>query len=136
MAISNTAADLLLDVMFGQAANPFPASYWIALSETDPLVDGTGLTELTGSGYARVELVNDGTTFPGASGRSTTIGVDVTYAAASGLWNTVTHFALYGHVTATTNYYGSGALVLPVAIASGASAFFSAGTLTFDVPEV
>ena len=60
----------LLDHVFGAATYTPPSSLWCALFTAAPDADGTGGTEVTGGSYARIEVVNNATNFPAASGQT------------------------------------------------------------------
>lgn len=137
--ISNSAANDLLDVIFGGVANPFPAIYYMALSSTQPADDGTNITEpsTSGTAYARVAFDNDTVTFPGAAARETTIDVDLTYATPTDDWGTeLGWFAVMDSATVGAgNMIGWGALGAPITVLSGGPApSFLAGSLIITAP--
>lgn len=132
--ISDAQANLVLDVIYGKIANPFPSTYYIALSSTLPTNTGTNVTEPSGGSYARASVANNTTTFPGASARSTAIDVTVSFATATADWGaTLTHFALYDAVTAG-NFCGWGALGTPLTIITGGIVTFPPGSLVINAP--
>ena len=69
-----------------------PASYWLGLSSTAPAMDGTNVTEPSGGGYARVNIVpflgepTDGVI-------TNTSAVAFTKSTAD--WGVETHFVIY-----------------------------------------
>lgn len=91
------ATELLsLNLYFGSGS---PPSYQLGLSSAQPTGDGAGLFEITGSGYARLSILNNATNFPTATtlGGVTTKknGVDFSFAAATGTWTNITHWFFY-----------------------------------------
>lgn len=73
------------------------ASHQFAVFEGDPSVDGV---ELTGGGYARVTLPNDGTVWPAPVGGQLTITVDLPLTGEpTGIGD---HFALFDAADGTS----------------------------------
>ena len=72
MGASDNREKLIADSQFGAGAVTIatvtyaPATWYFGLSTTTPNDDGTGFTEPSGGGYARVAKTNDATNFPGA----------------------------------------------------------------------
>lgn len=99
--LSTAAQNASLDNDYGATAGSnAPAAHQVALFSGDPLLGGTEL-DSTG-GYARVVITNDGTTWPGASGGSTTSAA-VSFGTSSAAWSdTATHFVLYDDADGTT----------------------------------
>jgi hypothetical protein len=134
--ISDAAANQLLDVMFGQIANPFPAIYYIALSTTLPTNTGTNVTEpsTSGTAYARMAVDNDDVSFVGAAARQTSIAVEVVFPEATGAgWGHLTHFAIYDAATAG-NFMGWGALATPIDVIAGGIVTFIPDSLVITAP--
>lgn len=131
--ISDLAANQLLDVMFGQVANPFAATYYLALSTTPPLDDGSGITEPAVGDYDRAPFDNDGVTFPGAADRSTTIAVDIVFPTASAGWGDISHFAVFDDPSAG-NFLGWGALPDTIPVLTGATPTWVSGSLVITFP--
>lgn len=78
--------------IYGSKTEPaIPSAYYIGLSTSAPNVNGSGVTEPTGSGYARMELTNLGE--PNSGVVSNTGAIDFPESTAS--WGTVTHFVIY-----------------------------------------
>jgi len=50
LTLPNYVRDQILNHMFGKATYTAPASYYLGMSSSDPLVDGSGLAEPVGSG--------------------------------------------------------------------------------------
>lgn len=70
---------------------PLPASYYLALSKTVPDMNGTGVTEPDGNGYARVELSYFGE--PNAGVVENYGGIS--FPEATGSWGEIGYFAIY-----------------------------------------
>jgi len=82
MSKSNYLELLVLDAVLGQTALPAIGNVYFALYSATPSDTGGG-TELTGNGYARVQVTNNATNFPAASAGAKTVGTDVTFPANS-----------------------------------------------------
>jgi len=94
----------LVDHLFRAATFAKPAGLYLALFTAAP-TDAGGGTEVTGGGYARVNLAPSDTNWKatqgGTSGASSGTGgltsnaVAITFPAPSANWGTVTHFGIY-----------------------------------------
>jgi len=126
MSFSDYLENALLDHLFGKAAYTAPTIY-VGLSTADPLDDGTGLAEPVGNGYARVATA--ATDWSAASSGVTTNATTITFPQATGLWGTVTHFALFDASTGG-NLLASGALTTAKSPDVGDTPSFAAGSLT------
>lgn len=130
MNMSNAMEIAILNTIFrGTAA---PTQFFFALFSTLPGEDGTGGTELSGGGYARVAC-HPGTgnwsaaaTVSGA-GQSAN-AVDITWPAATGSWGTANAVGFFSASTGGT-YYGGVALDAARVIESGTTFKIPAGGL-------
>lgn len=78
--------------VFGtQTEPPLPSAYYIGLSSTEPAADGTGVTEPTGGGYARVQLTS--LSVPDAGAIENTASVE--FEESTDDWGTMTHYVVY-----------------------------------------
>ncbi len=128
MGISVYLANKLLDHQTGKAAYPAPTVY-VAVSSTTPTDDGTGVTEPSGGGYARIATTAaDWTT---AARKATSNAQDLSFAQASADWAggaNMTHGVLYDAATGG-NMLGFGALTTPKNVLSGDTLSIPAGSL-------
>jgi len=115
----------ILDHIFGKGSYTPPTIY-VALSTTDPLDSGSGLSEPSGNGYARV--ATSGASWTTSSGGSLSNAGDITFPQATGSWGTLTHFALFDAASAG-NMLAHGTLSQSKTITSGDTAKFAAGDL-------
>jgi len=84
----------ILDHITGRTAYTKPSAVYLGLSTGDFTDTGSGSSELTGNNYSRVSVAFDAA----ASGAtSNTSAID--FAAASGNWGTVSHWALFDAAT-------------------------------------
>lgn len=119
----------ILDHIFGKGSYTPPTIY-VGLSTTDPTDDGSGLAEPSGNAYARVQTsASDWNTT--SNGSLDNIN-DITFAQATGIWGTITHFALFDAATAG-NMLAHGALSQSKAIGESDTARFEAGDLDISL---
>ena len=126
MSFSNYLEAAILDHIFDEASYTAP-TWYVALFVGDPGEAGAGGTEVSGNNYARTAL--------GATTRTDNSVVNdaaVEFPEASGSWGTIDYVALYDASTAG-NFLGSVAVDSPLAVGSGATARFAAGTLEFTL---
>lgn len=121
----------VLNGSLGGPALTLPSNVYIALSTGvySDAATGSAMTEVTGSGYARVAVVNDNTRWPSASGGQKANGVVFTFAAASASWGTVQSFYIVDALTAGNILYGAD-LTTARTIATGDTASFAVGSIT------
>lgn len=123
MSFSNYAEGKVLDHVFGISAYTQPSLY-VALSTTDPTDAGTGITEPSGDGYARV--AHSGWS---RSGDTVSNSSEVTFPQATASWGTITHFAVFDALT-------GGNMVAHGALASGGEAVNTDATPKFAVGDL
>jgi hypothetical protein len=139
---SDYLENAIVDHLFRSRTFAKPAALYVGLFTAAPS-DAGGGTEVTGGGYARVNLppadANWTATQGGVSGNSSgTSGQTgnasiITFPAPSAAWGTVTHFGIYDAVTGG-NLLIWDALTTPRAIANGDPApTFQANALTITV---
>lgn len=115
----------ILDHIFGKGSYTPPTIY-VGLSTADPGDDGTGLSEPSGNGYARVQTA--ASDWNSASGGSLDNADVIEFSEATGNWGTVTHFALFD-AASSGNLLAHGSLSQSKSIAGGDTARFAAGDL-------
>lgn len=72
-----------------------PANYYLGLSSTAPNVNGTGVTEPSGGGYARVQLTGMSVPTNGEITNSSAIS----FAKSTADWGVMTHFVIFDAAT-------------------------------------
>lgn len=120
---SNYLENAVLDHIFGGSAFSQPAIY-VALSTTDPLDSGSGITEPVGNNYSR-KLFADWTASSGGSVENNTA---ITFDTPSGSWGAITHFALFD-ASSGGNMLAHAALPGTKNIGTGDTPEFAAGDL-------
>jgi hypothetical protein len=95
MGMTNNMKNVVLDASLGAGATLLGSTVEIALSTTTIADDGSGITEPSGNGYARVSVTNNGTNWSAASGGIKTNAVDIIFPEATAGWGTISDWALY-----------------------------------------
>jgi hypothetical protein len=123
----------ILDGVLGGSAFSLPANVYIALSTAtySDAATGSSMTEVSGSGYARVAVTNNNTSWPAASSGVKANGVVFTFPAATGSWGTVQSFYIVDASSAGNNLYGAD-LTTARAIASGDTASFAVSSISIS----
>jgi hypothetical protein len=119
----------ILDHIFGKGSYTPPTIY-VGLSTAEPTDDGSGLSEPSGNGYARVQT--SASDWNAAANGSLDNAGSITFAQASGNWATITHFALFDAATAG-NMLAYGQLSQPTSISQSDTARFEAGDLQISL---
>ncbi len=107
---SDLVAQRIADHATGKTQWALPTNLFIGLSTTAPTVgDGTGITEPSGNGYARISTAP--ADWDAASGTGVTQNANLigTWTASGGNWGTIIHGPIYDALTAG-NYLGSGTI--------------------------
>lgn len=113
---ANTFKQALLGHAFKIAAMPVPTHLYVALMHVEPADDGTGGTEVVGTGYARA--ICDAWAWDAAlHGVKNNVDALFPLAGASD-WTQAVAFAIYDGPTAG-NLLAHGALAAPVTPSSG-----------------
>jgi hypothetical protein len=126
-AASNYLENAILNNVLGQAAMPAIANTYIALFTAGPDDSGGG-TEVSGAGYARVNLANNTTNWPTTTTGSKANGAVITFPTAGGSWGTVTHFGIFSAATGG-NLLFHGSLGSAKVVGSGDAPSFPIGSL-------
>ena len=131
MAKSNHLEDGFIQHIFRTGSFTKPTVLGVALFTAAPSDSGGG-TEVTGGSYARIDvppLDANWAATSGSDGETSNVS-DITFAAPTANWGTVTHFAIFD-ATSGGNLLYHGALDSSKVINNGdAAPVFSAGALT------
>lgn len=141
MSLTNAAETDLLELIFNNTAwanigdagglQPSAAagSLYVSLHTGDPGETGTQTTsEATYTSYARVAVARSGAGWT-VSGNNASNAAAVTFPAATGGSNTITHFGVGTDSSGAGNLLGSGALTSSLAVSSGITPSFAIGDL-------
>lgn len=138
MSKSNDLSKKILDHILGGPDYTRPATVYIALFTTDP-GEGTGGTEVTGSGYARKAVTNNSTNFPAATGSTTgqkTNGTAIVFTDATGDWASGSNIGYWAMFDASSGgnrmYKGALAVAKPVLNGDGVTIAAGAMNITED----
>lgn len=140
MPIGKLAASQILNDLFGDTGGfTPPTNVYVALSSTDPGVDGQSITEPSGGGYARESTAAadwDAATNANPSVKQNGNAID--FGTASATWlsgNNLTHFALWRSASGTTeaDFLYGGALTTAKPVTSGDPVQFPVGDLQVNM---
>ena len=127
----------MLDHTLGDTPYTPPSSLWAALSTSPFTSSATGSAcdevDPTGTSYVRIEVANNTTNFPDATGADPagkSIAVDVTFPTAGADYGTVYSAYLCDAATGGNIVYGADA-VAPLPIAAGSTMVIQANTWNF-----
>lgn len=144
MSLTNAAETDLLELLFnntawtnvGDAAGLLPSaaagSMFVSLHTADPTETGSQTSsEATYTSYARIAVARSagGWTVSGNNVSNTAV---VTFPAATGGSDTITHFGIGSDLTGAGNLYMSGILDSSLAVSSGITPEFPIGELDVD----
>jgi len=150
MAILSDNLELaLIKHLFKKAEFSIPTGMWLGLHTGDPLDGNTGSNEISGNGYARVQVVDNahGSVYSSGSGMfskfafdtndNLTNGSAIDFAEATGSWGTVSHWSIWSHATETGSSYFlmSGSLNSGVGVASGDQFRIASGQFDITFPN-
>lgn len=140
MPFSDSFANSVLNYTFSKIEKlTAPQFVYIGLCSNDPESDGGTFNELSGFGYARVLISQEGETYPNlissASGRIIKNQYQINWTKATGGdWAEVNGFGLFSSATGGTPFY-YGKLKEPVTCVAGAVFLFDPNTLQISFLE-
>ena len=132
MAITYLSGNKILDFNFGGTSYTPPVTYYFGLSTTTISIDGSGATEPSSGGYARIALTNNKTNWGNAASASLTNSAAVQFAESSGSWGTITYVGIWDALT-SGNVYWFDALSPARAVASATTVLFAIGAITVQM---
>lgn len=127
MSKSNYLENALLALELGHSLWPVPPVHHIALFTSAPNDAGGGV-EVSGPGYQRKAMNNDGTLWSAPASGESSNAVAVQFAEPAGDWGTVTHFAIYD-ANSGGNLLRWGPITTPRTIGAGFIPFFPVGAM-------
>lgn len=121
----------ILNHVLGRTIYTPPSALYVALSSALYNESATtSFSELSGAGYARAAVSNDGTAWPSSGSTSSKAnGVTITFPAATGGWAEVKSFYILDAASGGNILYG-GDLVTPRTLLAGDTAAFGPGSIT------
>lgn len=135
MSVAYVASNAILNLLFGAtslATNP--GTFYMGLSTTTILADGSGATEPTGGSYARVALANNKTTFSVSTVGTLTNLITISFAESTLSWGTITYvFLASAGTTGVNDIWYFEALPTPKAVASQTTVSFSPSAMTVSL---
>lgn len=131
-ALSSYAERKTLDLLFKNTAFTAPNAY-LGLFTSDPTDSASG-TEVSGNGYARIQIDNKmASATTGSDNSSISNNTNITFAAASGGdFGTITHIGIFDALSAG-NLLAHGALTSSKSITDGDVFQINTGSLTITI---
>lgn len=131
-AFSNFVENELIKHLFRTGSFTKPTALYIALFTAAPS-DAGGGTEVSGAGYARVNLAPSDSNWAAPTDGSTSNAVNIAFGLPTADWGVVTHLGVFDAVTGG-NLLLWGALTAQKTVNNGDSApVFNSGDLVFSV---
>lgn len=136
MAIVISAANKVLDYLFGGTSFSNLSTMYLGLSTTTVQSDGTGATEpsTSGTAYARVAITNNKTNWGTASAASLSNAVAATFTESTASWGTITYvFLAAGATAAVADLWYFEALATPKTVQTATTVQFAIGAITVSM---
>jgi len=134
MPFSTTIDNQILDHFMGKSTwSATGDARWIGLSSTTPTKSGSNVTEPSGGGYARIQLL--ASEMNAASGSATENNADQTFPQATADWVSgadLTNMVMYDASTAG-NFLAFKALDVAKPVLDGDTAKFATGDMDFSI---
>lgn len=134
-SMANFLENEVLDHVAGSSFTP-ATSLWCALYTALPTDSSGSGTEVSGTGYTRIEFSNTTTTWSVAAAGALTNVAEVQFASAgAGGWGTIVGFQIFDSSTTTgsNNAYYWGSLTTSKAVNSGDTAKFATGDIDISL---
>ena len=132
--ISYTQSNKILNRYFGNVSDTVASTLYLGLSTTAINNDGTGATEPSGGGYARVAVVNNKTNWSNASNGILSNLTELSFPESSASWGTVSHVFLSETIGGAPIYFD--ALATPRAVQAQTTLIFAINTIQIRMTTV
>ena len=132
--ISYTQSNKILNRYFGNVSDTVASTLYLGLSTTAINNDGTGATEPSGGGYARVAVVNNKTNWSNASNGILSNLTELSFPESSTSWGTVSHVFLSDTIGGAPIYFD--ALATPRAVQAQTTLIFAINTIQIRMTTV
>lgn len=129
--LTDSQANSMADVFIGTPGQ-LPSTVWVGALTAEPNADGTGVVEPSGGSYGRVEVDNNSTEWPNATGREKTNANDIVFPEATTNWGTIRYVGIFDGENGSLRAYG--VLDENRTVLSGDQFRFLAGSLRITVP--
>lgn len=104
--ITNYLKNKIQDYLFSGVAFTPPTTYYIALSKTEPLADGTGVTEPVGGGYTRLAINRGLDDFTLSVNGIVKNKVSVVSSESTTAWGSLPYYGIYDSQNGGNLLYG------------------------------
>lgn len=132
--ITNYLRNKIQDYIFRGVAFTPPATYYLAISKTEPQVNGTGVTEPSGGNYQRVAITKNTTSFKASANGLVSNLNRLQFNESSSDWGVFPYYAIYDSASGGNLLWG-GSLNRPRTIETDMQLFIEASGLTFTLGD-
>ena len=132
--ISYTQSNKILNRYFGNVSDTVASTLYLGLSTTAINNDGTGATEPSGGGYARVAVVNNKTNWSNASNGILSNLTELSFPESFASWGTVSHVFLSDTIGGAPIYFD--VLTTPRAVQAQTTLIFAINTIQIRMTTV
>ena len=134
MAITTYQANKINDFIFGGTQFTPNSTYYLGLSTTAISSSGTGATEPSGGGYARVAITNNKTNFTVSSGGIIKNQTQFEFPESTTAWGTITYvFIADSPTTGGGNILYYDALTNPRTVQTASILLFAINSMTLQL---
>lgn len=93
--ITNYWRNKIQDYLFTGVSFTPPVTYYIALSKTEPQVDGTGITEPVGGGYSRIAITRNTSSFTSSVAGVVKNKITLLSPESTDAWGVLPYYAVF-----------------------------------------
>lgn len=132
--IAYAQANKILNRYFGNVSDSITSNLYVGLSITPINPDGTGATEPSGGGYARIIVANNKTSFTTASNGILYNAIELSFPESTTSWGNITHIFISDTAGGAPIYYD--ALTAPRAVQSQTVLLFAPNSIQIKMTSV
>jgi len=131
MSATYTTFNFVLNRLLSNTIGSLPSTIYFGFSSTPIAVDGTGATEPSGSGYARIG-VSTSTGFTTSTVGSSSNVAAITFAISTGSWGTLPYAAIWDASSAGNIWYYA-TLSPSITVVTNTTIYFDPGGVVFSM---
>ena len=132
--VTCTQANKMLNRYIGNTADTVSTNLYFGLSTTPINPDGTGRTEPSGGGYARIAVANNKTSFTVANNGSLNNAIVLQFPESTASWGNITHVFISDSISGNPIY--ADALPAPRSVQAQSVLLFEPNAVTIRMTSV
>lgn len=132
--IVQAQANKILNRYFGNTSDTVSSNLYVGLSTTPINPDGTGATEPSGGGYARITVANNKTSFTVATNGILYNAIDLQFPESTASWGTIGYIFISDTVGGTPIY--ADALTAPRSVQAQSVLLFATNAIQIKMTSV